>query len=58
MTKLYRATLRGTGKTVVVYKLLLGGYCNANDHTTTYQDTQIKIDEEVTKDRTTLKKMA
>lgn len=55
--KLYRCTKRGSGKPVVVYKLLLGGYCDANDHTTTYDDKDIKIIEEFTKDKTSLRKM-
>lgn len=38
-----RAKIKATGKTIYVYKLLLGGWCDVNDHETTYLDSQLEI---------------
>jgi len=38
---LYRARVKSTGKIITVYKLLLGGYCDATNHTTTYASANL-----------------
>jgi hypothetical protein len=41
--KIYMAKIKSTGRVVPVYKLLLGGYCNADDHTTGYSEWDVEI---------------
>ena len=37
------AKIKATGKTVYVYALLLGGWCDTSDYQTTYTDNQLEI---------------
>ena len=45
-TKLYRVKIKSTGKVINVYELLLGGYCDANNHTTSYAKDNLEFLEE------------
>lgn len=38
-----KAKILSTGKIVYVYKLLLGGWCSADDHETSYLESQLEI---------------
>jgi len=37
------AKIKSSGKTVYVYALLLGGWCDSADHQTTYEDYQLEF---------------
>jgi hypothetical protein len=42
-SNLFRVKVKSTGKIIMVYKLLLGGYCDANNHTTTYAEANLEF---------------
>ena len=42
-SNLFRVKVKSTGKLITVYKLLLGGYCDANNHTTTYAEANLEF---------------
>lgn len=42
-SNLFRVKVKSTGKLIMVYKLVLGGYCDANDHTTTYAESNLEF---------------
>lgn len=42
-TNIFRVKVKSTGKLITVYKLLLGGYCDANNHTTTYAEANLEF---------------
>lgn len=42
-SNLFRVKVKSTGKLIMVYKLLLGGYCDANNHTTTYAEANLEF---------------
>ena len=51
--KLYKVKVKSTGKIIFVYKLLLGGYCDSNDHTTPYAEANLEfIDNDNNNDNT------
>lgn len=42
-TNLFRVKVKSTGKIIMVYKLVLGGYCNSENHTTTYAESNLEF---------------
>jgi len=42
-SNLFRVKVKSTGKIIMVYKLLLGGFCDANNHTTTYAEANLEF---------------
>jgi len=40
---LYRVKVKSTGKVITVYELLLGGYCDAKNHTTSYSKDSLEF---------------
>lgn len=45
----FRVRVKSDDRVVLVYKLLLGGYCNAHDHKTTYHESNLEFLEGVEK---------
>ena len=44
--KLYRVKVKSSGKILTVYKLVLGGYCDSSNHTTSYSEENLIFLEE------------
>lgn len=42
-TKLYKVKLKSSGKIMLVYKLLIGGYCDSIDHKTAYAEQNLEF---------------
>lgn len=49
----FRVRVKSDDRVILVYKLLLGGYCNAHDHKTTYHESNLEFLGEANKNDST-----